>query len=371
MVARHGELDVGQVMRILFALGRPYVPERLSGAELSAHTLLQTLVARGQRCEVVAVAAPGWRLSARRLRSVVSRRPLAYLDRRNGYVTHRAFEGRVARLAAERIARFRPDLVVAALDESAAIAAEAVRTETPVLISILDNAYRWLDRPLPESPLVGLICNSRFIAGRARERFGAEPAVIYPSVRLADYRADRLEPGLVTFVNPVYEKGLDKALRLAELLPQRRFQFVRGWFLPRALAEENERRVRAAPNVTYRERTRDMRSVYAQTSVLVAPSVWEEAFGRVILEAHASSIPVIATRIGGIPEALGGGGLLLLPEASPEEWAGAVESVLSDGALRSRLSAQARANAARPELDPECIADRFLEAAAAHLGRRA
>jgi glycosyltransferase involved in cell wall biosynthesis len=58
-----------------------------------------------------------------------------------------------------------------------------------------------------------------------------------------------------------------------------------------------------------------------------------------------------------------------LPEASPEEWAQAVESVLTDGALRSRLSAQALANAARPELDPECIADRFLEVAAAHVAR--
>jgi glycosyltransferase involved in cell wall biosynthesis len=356
-------------MRILFALGRPYVPEWLSGAELSAHTLLQSLVARGQRCEVVAAAAPGWRLAASRLRSAVSRRPLAYLDRRNGYVTHRAFEGHVARLAAERIAAFRPDLVVTALDESVAIAAEAVRTETPVLISILDNAYRWLDGPLPLSPLLGLIGNSRFTAGRALERFGVEPAVIYPCVRLADYRAERREPSLVTFVNPVYEKGLDKALRLAELLPHRRFQFVQCWILARPLAEENERPLRVVPNVTYRRRTRDMRSIYRQTSVLVVPSVWEEAFGRVILEAHASGIPVIATRIGGIPEALGRGGLLLQPEASPEEWARAVESILSDGALRTRLSAHARANAARPELDRECVASRFLEVAAAHVAR--
>ena len=360
---------MSQVMRILFALGRSFVPERLSGAELSAHTLLQTLVARGHCCEVVAAAAPGWRLSAGRLRSVVSPRPLAYLDRRNGYVTHRALEGHVVRLAAERIATFRPDLVVTALEDSIAIALEAVRTETPVLISILDNAYRWLDGPLPESPLLGLIANSHFTAGRARERFGVEPEVIYECVRLGDYRAERREPNFVTFVNPVYEKGLDKALRLAELLPHRRFQFVQCWILPRPLAEENERRLRVVPNVTYRRRTRDMRSIYARTSVLVVPSVWEEAFGRVILEAHAGGIPVIATRIGGIPEALGGGGLLLQPEASPEEWARAVDSILSDGALRTRLSAQAHANAARPELDRECVVGRFLEVAAAHVAR--
>jgi hypothetical protein len=37
------------------------------------------------------------------------------------------------------------------------------------------------------------------------------------------------------------------------------------------------------------------------------PSFWEEAFGRSIVEAQLNGIPVVASRRGGIPEALNGG----------------------------------------------------------------
>ncbi len=357
-------------MRILFAAGRRFFPEKMFGAERSTHTLLQNLIASGHSCEAAAVASPGWRLLVSRIRSMASSGPLAYLDQRNGYPTHRAFPGQAVGLLAERISNFRPDLVVALfLEEGGALVRETVRAGTPVLVSILDNDYRWLDGPLPASPLVGLICNSCFTRDRAREQFGLNPEVIYPSVSLTDYSVRRVEPSFVTFVNPVHHKGLDTALRLAMLLPHRRFQFVRGWELPWRWALRNERRVRKILNITYRNRTRDMRSIYARTSLLIVPSIWEESFGRVILEAHASGIPVIATRIGGIPEALGAGGLLLPPGAPAEEWAKAVESVLNDEGLRATLSAQARANSARPEFDTQRIARRFLEVASAHVAQ--
>ncbi len=356
-------------MRVLVAAGRPFVPEEVTGAVRDLDTLLQLLSAEGHSCEVVAEAGSRLRLIARRVQTVMRAGPLAYFDRRNGYPHLRAFPGQVVRLAVERIVGFKPDIVLTALEDSIAIATEAVRTKTPVLISVLDNNYRWLNGTLPESSLVGLICNSCFIRERVRERFGKDPEVIYPCIRLADYRADPVEPAFITLVNPVYEKGVNTALQLAKLLPHRRFQFVRGWKIPWKYAWRNELRMRAAVNVTCRRRTLDMRPIYAQTSILIAPSVCEEAFGRVILEAHASGIPVIASRIGGIPEAVGSGGLLLAPDATAEDWAQAVESVLNDNALRARLSAHARSNAARPEFDSQRIAHRFLEVAAAHLVR--
>jgi glycosyltransferase involved in cell wall biosynthesis len=54
-----------------------------------------------------------------------------------------------------------------------------------------------------------------------------------------------------------------------------------------------------------------MRKFYGQIDLLLVPSLLEDAFPRVILEAAGNGIPVIATRVGGIPEALGGSGILI------------------------------------------------------------
>jgi glycosyltransferase involved in cell wall biosynthesis len=110
-----------------------------------------------------------------------------------------------------------------------------------------------------------------------------------------------------------------------------------------------------------------MRSVYRETSLLVAPSQWEEAFGRVILEAQISGIPVVASDQGGIPEVLQGGGRILAATDPAPLWADAVESILADPGQYSVMSDAARSNAARADFDPQMITDRFLEILARHL----
>jgi hypothetical protein len=95
-----------------------------------------------------------------------------------------------------------------------------------------------------------------------------------------------------------------------------------------------------------------MRHVYEQTALLFMPSQVEEAFGRVIVEAAANGIPVVASDIGGIPEALADGGVLI-PHTDPaERWAEAIERILSDSTLYARLSSSAYRNANDAMYDP-------------------
>ena len=51
---------------------------------------------------------------------------------------------------------------------------------------------------------------------------------------------------------------------------------------------------------------RDVITPLHAADVLVLPAVWEEPFGRVLIEAMATGLPVIASRVGGIPEILDG-----------------------------------------------------------------
>lgn len=84
-----------------------------------------------------------------------------------------------------------------------------------------------------------------------------------------------------------------------------------------------------------------------RASALLIPS-HSETFGLVALEAAASGIPVIASRVGGLPEAVGDNGILL-DDRSAESWAAALDAVLTearDAAGRARLRSRAVAHAA-------------------------
>jgi len=81
-------------------------------------------------------------------------------------------------------------------------------------------------------------------------------------------------------------------------------------------------------------------------SVLCAPSQttirWREQFGRMLIEAMACGVPVVASDSGEIPHVVGDAGLLV-PEADAAGWARAIERLLRDGNLRCDLARRGRA----------------------------
>lgn len=80
-----------------------------------------------------------------------------------------------------------------------------------------------------------------------------------------------------------------------------------------------------------------MNQLYAVSTVFVLPSL-VEPLGNVLLEAIASGRPVVATRVGGIPDIISNGvnGILIKP-SSTRELETALRSVLEDEKLASRL----------------------------------
>lgn len=90
------------------------------------------------------------------------------------------------------------------------------------------------------------------------------------------------------------------------------------------------RRVKQAPGVVHLPWTDDAGGVLRHLDVLVAPSR-QEPFGTVISEAMAVGTPVVATRVGGLPEVVDDGvtGVLVEP-GEPAVLAEAVVRVLQD-----------------------------------------
>ena len=96
------------------------------------------------------------------------------------------------------------------------------------------------------------------------------------------------------------------------------------------------------PNVKCLPKQQDMRKVYGQTRILLVPSVWEEAFGRVASEAHVSGIPVIASEIGGLPESVGEGGIMIRDFRNAHEWIKAIGLLDTDSEVYQRCSQRGR-----------------------------
>jgi glycosyltransferase involved in cell wall biosynthesis len=82
---------------------------------------------------------------------------------------------------------------------------------------------------------------------------------------------------------------------------------------------------------------------YQMADIVVVPSVWPEAQGRVNLEAMALRKPVIATKVGGIPEIITHekDGILVKP-GDPKEIEHALFRLINDPDLRSRIGLEGR-----------------------------
>jgi glycosyltransferase involved in cell wall biosynthesis len=104
----------------------------------------------------------------------------------------------------------------------------------------------------------------------------------------------------------------------------------------------------------------ELKRELASASIVALPSL-EDNCPMVVLEAAAASVPVVAARVGGVPELVEDGitGLFCDP-TSPASMRSQVERLLADPDLGARLASQAR-EAAERRFHPRVIASRHVE----------
>ncbi|MBI2889339.1 MAG: glycosyltransferase family 4 protein [Nitrospirae bacterium] len=218
---------------------------------------------------------------------------------------------------------------------------------------------------LARSPWVRcVVCNSEASAEPYSRVVPGKTLVIYNGVDLPAERTGRRggglrishgfskeAPAVAYFGNLIPRKG---ALHLVEAAPHilRRHPEARVFIVgdaPVGDPGDYRRRLqhRAAelslgPAVRFIGAVPDIGPYLSRTAVAVVPSE-QEPFGRVLIEAMAAGVPVVATRVGGIPEIVTDGeNGLLVPPANPEKIAEAVCALLDDPTLRQRLARAGR-----------------------------
>lgn len=87
-------------------------------------------------------------------------------------------------------------------------------------------------------------------------------------------------------------------------------------------------------------------SLYHQSDILLFTSIWAEPFGRVIVEAMASGLAVVGTKVGGASEILvDGENALTFTSDDPESLSLQLKRLIESPALRERLAASGRETA--------------------------
>lgn len=344
-------------MKVLFASSHPYLPQIAGGAQSSTHELVLELTGRSHDVAVLAgLTGHGWvGLRGRALLKLTSRQTVT--DRRLGYRIHRGWHP--AEVVEEVVARERPDVAVLQSGKPVPLARAFLKQGVATALYLRNVENDDLGGDPRSLGSITYIANSRFTANRFKQNFGIKASVIPPLFRAELYRTQSSREN-VTFINPHSVKGVDIAFAVAEKCPEIPFVFVEGWTLSSEEHADLRARCAALPNVTLRPRTRNMRKVYGAARIILVPSRWEEAFGRVVSEAHYSGIPVVAARRGGLPEAVGPGGVLVDPDDSVEHWVEAVRSLWHDAERYEALSRLAEAHSRRPELDRNLQVGRLI-----------
>lgn len=179
-------------------------------------------------------------------------------------------------------------------------------------------------------------------------------SLIHNAVPAVDFTPSSCQSRRILCVGrQVPEKGFDLAIaafaRVHAEFPDARLVFASDG--PERVQLERQARalgINAAVDFLGWLTTAELNAQYRSAQMVLMPSRWREGFGLVAMEAAVQARPVVATRVGGLPEVVADDetGLLVDPENSAA-LAAAILGLLRDPARAARLGLAARTRALR------------------------
>jgi len=366
-------------LRILLAHNSLYYPS-YGGGDKSNRLLMEALAAKGHAVRVVArVEHFGAEAHATLVRELTARgtdpyaRGHAGLEFQLNGVEIRILTGdpNLRAYFAAQVRAFSPEIVVASTDDPAHLMLETALQSAARVVYLVRATVALPfgpDSGLPSEfqtealrQADGVVAVGEYVARYTRHWGGVE--AIHVPISLLDPgehpNLGRFDNRFVSMVNPCAVKGISIFLALAERFPQVEFAAVPTW----GTTSADFAALRQLPNVSILPPVDDIDDLLRQTRVMLAPSLWAEARSRMILEAMSRGIPVMASDVGGLAEAMLGMDYLLpvnpvaryrpmvdelmVPavEIPPQEvgpWVAVLARLLTDRAHYERLAAESR-----------------------------
>jgi glycosyltransferase involved in cell wall biosynthesis len=223
----------------------------------------------------------------------------------------------------------RPDVVVTYGGDRVSLAVQRLAKQSGAKVIFWLHNFAYADRTA--FAFAGqVIVPSEFSRAFYRERLGLECHVLPNLVHWQEAQVSNRNPRYVTFINPQEIKGVYVFARIARELARRRPDIPllvtqgrsRGDALKNpalGLAEHLLGQFPIQPtcdgrNITLLPFTPDPHdfypAVYANSKMLLMPSLWFESFGLVAAEAMLNGIPVLASNRGALPETIADAGFI-------------------------------------------------------------
>jgi glycosyltransferase involved in cell wall biosynthesis len=225
---------------------------------------------------------------------------------------------------------------------------------------VSSRLYRWADRLVEPLTTVTICVSEREReAGLAAGTCSPERTVVIPNAvdvagALRSRPIERKRPLILAVGRLKAPKDFPTLIRALGDLPPDSFEaLIVGDGPDRPGLEEEIQALELSDRVRLAGERRDVPQLLAAADVFVLSSA-SEGLPVSVLEAMAAGLPVVASRVGGVPEQVSDGetGLLVEP-GDPNELAAALHRLTADPSLRRRLGAAGHARAEQAfDLDP-------------------
>jgi glycosyltransferase involved in cell wall biosynthesis len=281
--------------------------------------------------------------------------------------------------------RFQPHIVHAEEepDSLAALQIALARRAFAPKARLALNTWQNLDRPLARHVRLilritlrasdSVLCANQTAVNLLRRRGYAKTAFVLPPIGV-DTRvfepAPHASPGVEFHVGYVgrlvaeksIETLIDAVAQLGATQPPVRLSLIGSGAHQAALqayAASLGDRVRFIPPLPPEQVAQRLRRLDALALPSRTTPVWQEQFGRVLIEAMACKVPVIGSDSGAIPEVIGDAGLIF-PEGDAAALAGCLRELIESPSLRAELAERGYARAMR-HYTQECIAEQTAD----------
>lgn len=170
-----------------------------------------------------------------------------------------------------------------------------------------------------------VVCNSKYMADQLKELFGKESEVRYPfidAVRLKqEYHIvkDEVKDKGIVFIGDAVIKGIETVKKLSQIMPNEKF-YIFSRYIKEPTKEQN---------IIWMPWQKNEVDIYKYAKVVIVPSIWEEAYGRVSREAYELGTKVLVSNIGGLPESVDDKKECIIEEyKNINEWKKRIEDII-------------------------------------------